>query len=57
MNLEPRHAYPGPVGSMKDNPSYFLSEGGRPTPTGYIYFTGANVNNMLNTFESGGRLK
>lgn len=57
MNLEPRRAYPGLVGAMKDNPSYLLSGGGRSMPTGYMYFTSANVNYMLNTFESGGRSK
>ena len=56
-NLEPRHAYPVPVGSTKDNPSCLLSEGGKSMTTGYIYLTGANVNDMLNTFESGGRSK
>jgi len=56
-NLEPRHAYQGPVGSTKDNPGRLLSEGGRLMSTEYIYLTGANVNDMLNTFKSEGRSK
>jgi len=55
---EPRHAYQERVGSTKDSPNHFLSEGwGGGVDVNGSYLTGTDVNNMLNTFESGGRLK
>ena len=53
-NLEPRHAYRGSASSTKDNPSRLLSEGREIYVNGMLYLTGADVNDMPDTFESRG---
>lgn len=57
MHLEPIRAYQEPVGSTKDNPNNLSSEGGSLLSLRGIYLTCTDINDMLSTFESGGRPK